>query len=310
MTVIVAGSSGLVGSAIAKVFEAHGHRVVGINRSVVNLQDKKDTLDFINLIKPVLIVDAAAKVGGIGANSKFPVEFLSENLAIQENLMSAACEVGVEKFVFLGSSCIYPTNCMQPIKEEYLMTGPLEPSSSAYAVAKIAGIELINSYRKQFGLHWISLIPANLYGPNDNFKQGESHVIPALIRRFVEAEKDNIPSVYMWGSGSPLREFVHVDDLAKAVLIAHESYNSNLHLNIGTGQEISIKRLAELIAEIVGYKGVIEWDHEKPDGTQRKVLEVSKIKALGWNPTITLTEGITSTIAWYKEANARGNVRK
>jgi len=310
MTVIVAGSSGLVGSAITKVFESHGHKVVGINRSVVDLKDKKTTLDFIGSVKPVLIVDAAAKVGGIGANNKFPVEFLSENLAIQGNLMSAAYEVGVEKFIFLGSSCIYPRNCMQPIKEECLMSGPLEPSSSAYALAKIAGIELVNSYRKQFGLHWISLIPANLYGPNDNFKQDESHVIPALIRRFIDAEKDNIPSVYMWGSGSPLREFMHVDDLAKAVLIAHESYDSDLHLNIGTGQEISIKRLAELIAEIVGYRGLIEWDHEKPDGNQRKVLEASRVKALGWNPTITLPEGIASTIAWYKEASARGDVRK
>jgi GDP-L-fucose synthase len=310
MTVIVAGSSGLVGSAITKVFESHGYKVVGINRSVVDLKDKKATRDLIGLVKPVLIVDAAAKVGGIGANNKFPVEFLSENLAIQENLMSAAYEVGVEKFIFLGSSCIYPSNCTQPIEEEFLMTGPLEPSSSAYALAKIAGIELINSYRKQFGLHWISLVPANLYGPNDNFRQDESHVIPAFIRRFIEAEEENTQSVYMWGSGSPLREFMHVDDLAKAVLIAHESYDSDLHLNIGTGEEISIKRLAELIAEIVGYRGLIEWDQEKPDGNQRKVLEASRVKALGWNPTITLPEGIASTIAWYKEASASGDIRK
>jgi GDP-L-fucose synthase len=307
---VVAGSTGLVGSAIVRHFEKKGLQTVGINRSVVDLKDKKATRDLIGLVKPVLIVDAAAKVGGIGANNKFPVEFLSENLAIQENLMSAAYEVGVEKFIFLGSSCIYPSNCTQPIEEEFLMTGPLEPSSSAYALAKIAGIELINSYRKQFGLHWISLVPANLYGPNDNFKQDESHVIPAFIRRFIEAEEENTQSVSMWGSGSPLREFMHVDDLAKAVLIAHESYDSDLHLNIGTGEEISIKRLAELIAEIVGYRGLIEWDQEKPDGNQRKVLEASRVKALGWNPTITLPEGIASTIAWYKEASTSGDIRK
>jgi GDP-L-fucose synthase len=224
--------------------------------------------------------------------------------------MRAAYESNVEKFIFLGSSCIYPRDCIQPIKEEFLMTGQLEPSNSAYAVAKIAGIELINSYRKEYGLGWISLMPANLYGISDNFKEGESHVLPALIRRFIEAVEKDLPTVAMWGTGLPLREFLHADDLANCVLVASEKYNSDLHLNVGTGLEISIKNLAKVVSELVGYKGKVEWDHTKPDGTPRKVLDVSRAKELGWEPRIKLEEGIASTIAWYKEANARGDVRK
>lgn len=310
MTIIVAGATGLAGSAIVKAFEAKGATVIGINRSVVDLENSQQTQDFVASIKPSLIVDAAAKVGGIGANNSFPVEFLADNLKIQGNLMKAAHKAGVPNFVFLGSSCIYPRDCAQPIKEEYLMTGPLEETNSAYAVAKIAGIELINSYRKEYGTKWISLMPTNLYGPRDNFDLTASHVLPAFIRRFVEAAESGASSVTLWGSGSPLREFLHVDDLAQAVVIASEKYDSSLHLNIGSGEDLSIKELAHTVARAAGFSGEIHWDASKPDGTPRKVLDVSRIKALGWKPTITLEEGIASTIAWYKEANARGEVRK
>ena len=310
MTIIVAGATGLAGSAIVKAFEAKGATVIGINRSVVDLENSGQTQDFVASIKPSLIVDAAAKVGGIGANNSFPVEFLADNLRIQGNLMKAAHKAGVPNFVFLGSSCIYPRDCAQPIKEEYLMTGPLEETNSAYAVAKIAGIELINSYRKEYGTKWISLMPTNLYGPRDNFDLTASHVLPAFIRRFVEAAESGASTVTLWGTGSPLREFLHVDDLAQAVVIASDKYDSSLHLNIGSGEDLSIKELAHTVARAAGFSGEIHWDASKPDGTPRKVLDVSRIKALGWKPTITLEEGIASTIAWYKEANARGEVRK
>ena len=310
MTVIVAGATGLAGSAIVKAFKSKGQPVIGINRSVVDLMDAKATDDFVAKAKPSLIVDAAAKVGGIGVNNSFPVEFLRDNLTIQGNLMNAAHKAGVPNFVFLGSSCIYPRDCAQPIKEEYLMTGPLEATNSAYAIAKIAGIEMINSYRKEFGTKWISLMPTNLYGPRDNFDLTASHVLPAFIRRFVEATESGTSTVTLWGSGSPLREFLHVDDLAQAVVVASEKYDSSLHLNVGSGEDLSIKELALKVAVAAGFTGKIEWDSSKPDGTPRKVLDVSRMKALGWKPTIRLDEGIASTIAWYKEANARGEVRK
>jgi GDP-L-fucose synthase len=310
MTVIVAGATGLAGSAITKAFEAKGQNVVGINRSVLNLLDADATQDFIQKVAPSLIVDAAAMVGGIGANNSYPVEFLDDNLTIQGNLMRAAHKADVPNFVFLGSSCIYPRDCAQPIKEEYLMTGPLEATNSAYAVAKIAGIEMVNSYRKEYGTKWISLMPTNLYGPRDNFDLAASHVLPAFIRRFIEAAETSADKVTLWGSGSPLREFLHVDDLAKAVVVAAENYDSSMHLNVGTGEDLSIKNLAEKVATTAGFTGQIEWDSSKPDGTPRKVLDVSRIKALGWKPTITLEDGIASTIAWYKEANVRGEVRK
>lgn len=310
MTVIVAGATGLAGSAIVKAFAATGQEVIGINRSVVDLMDAKATEEFIAGSRPSLIVDAAAKVGGIGANNSYPVEFLGDNITIQGNLMRAAHKANVVNFVFLGSSCIYPRDCAQPIKEEYLMTGPLEATNSAYAVAKIAGIEMVNSYRKEYGTKWISLMPTNLYGPQDNFDLSASHVLPAFIRRFVEAAENGVEKVTLWGSGTPLREFLHVDDLAQAVVLASDEYDSSLHLNVGTGEDLSIKELAEKVADAAGFTGEIEWDSTKPDGTPRKVLDVSRIKALGWKPTITLEEGIASTIAWYKEADARGEVRK
>jgi GDP-L-fucose synthase len=261
-------------------------------------------------MQPNVLIDAAAKVGGIGGNSSQPVEYLTQNLNIQNNLMRAAHEAGVEKLVFLGSSCIYPRNSPQPIKEESLMTGKLEKTNSAYAVAKIAGIELVNAYRKEYGKNWISLMPTNLYGPYDNFNFENSHVMPALIRRFIEAKSNRTDSITLWGTGNPYREFLHVDDFARAVTMLADNYDSEMHLNIGTGEEIAIFELAQKIALATGFTGEIRWDSSKPDGTPRKVLDVSRIKTLGWAPTIRLDEGIASTIAWYKEANARGEVRK
>ena len=310
MTIVVAGATGLAGSAIVRAFEKAGKEVVGINRSVVDLLDLSATKKFLKDVAPSMVIDAAARVGGIGANNAFPVEFLTDNIRIQSNLMDAAHEAKVGRFIFLGSSCIYPRDCAQPIKEEYLMTGPLETTNSAYAIAKIAGIELINSYRKEYGHKWISLMPTNLYGPNDNFELQGSHVLPAFIRRFVEATEKNAPTETLWGTGAPKREFLHVDDLANAVLIASEKYDSSMHLNIGSGQDLSIKELAELVANIAGYKGEIKWDSTKPDGTPRKVLDVTKAKSLGWSPAISLRDGIASAMNWYKEATAKGVSRR
>jgi len=310
MTIVVAGATGLAGSAITKTFESTGQEVIGINRDVVDLLDFDKTNQFFKDVKPTLVVDAAARVGGIGANDAFPVEFLEDNIRIQTNLMHSAHNAKVKKFIFLGSSCIYPRDCQQPIREEYFMTGPLEATNSAYAIAKIAGIELVNSYRKQYGYNWISLMPTNLYGPGDNFDLNGSHVFPALIRRFVEAVEADTRKIVLWGSGSPKREFLHVDDLARAVLLASEKYDSSLHLNIGTGVDISIRDLAQKIAEVSGFKGEILWDSSKPDGTPRKVLEVSRIKQLGWSPHVTLEEGIASTIRWYKDATVKGKSRR
>jgi GDP-L-fucose synthase len=276
----------------------------------VDLLDRQATFDFIKSAKPSLIVDAAAKVGGIGANNSFPVEFLADNIRIQNNLMEAAHAADVEKFIFLGSSCIYPRDCAQPIKEEYLLTGPLEETNSAYAVAKIAGIELVKSFRKEYGRQWISLMPTNLYGPNDNFELQGSHVLPAFIRRFVEAAANGVAVETVWGTGSPMREFLHVDDLASAVVHLGNSYNSPEHLNIGTGEDLTIKELAELVAELAGFKGEIAWDSSKPDGTPRKVLDVSKAKSLGWSPKISLRDGIASTISWYQSAVSNGEARR
>jgi GDP-L-fucose synthase len=310
MTIVVAGGTGLAGSAIVRAYQAAGQEVIPVSRKVVDLLDRDATFKFIKEVKPSLIVDAAAKVGGIGANNSFPVEFLSDNVRIQSNLMEAAHAADVEKFIFLGSSCIYPRDCAQPIKEEYLLTGPLEETNSAYAVAKIAGIELIKSFRKEYGRSWISLMPTNLYGINDNFELQGSHVLPAFIRRFVEAAEKNASVETLWGSGSPKREFLHVDDLAAAVVHLGKNYDSSEHLNIGTGEDLTIKKLAELVAELAGFTGELAWDSSKPDGTPRKVLDVSKAKALGWAPKISLRDGVASTIAWYKDATAKGEVRR
>ena len=302
MTIVVAGYSGLVGSAIYELLTSLNEEVVGINSKVVNLLDRQATFDFINDHKPDIVIDAAAIVGGIGANNSFPVDFLSKNLQIQNNLMDASHAANVERFVFLGSSCIYPRECPQPIKEEYLLTGPLESTNSAYAIAKIAGIELIKSYRKQFNRRWISLMPTNMYGPRDNFDLTTSHVLPALVNRFVTAKRTGASEVTLWGTGSPKREFLHSRDLASAVLMATEKYDSDMHLNIGTGEDLTIKELANLVGTLTGFKGQTLWDASKPDGTPRKVMEVSRLKAMGWNPTISLEDGVQETISWF-EAN-------
>ena len=309
MTVVIAGSSGLVGSAVARKFSEEGHTVVGINKSIVDLLDSAATEQFLRDVSPSVVIDAAAKVGGIVANDTFPVDFLNENLLIQTNLLKASHVAKVEKVVFLGSSCIYPRDSAQPIKEEYLMTGSLEKSNSAYAIAKIAGIELVNSYRKQFGKKWISLMPTNLYGPHDNFNLETSHVVPALIRKFYEAAESNMGELSLWGDGSPRREFLFVDDLADAVYFATNNYDSSLHLNVGTGEDICISELADKIMHLTGYKGAIKWDVSKPNGTPRKVLDVSRLKNLGWAPKVGLDLGLEQTVNWFKDNLDKGLVR-
>jgi GDP-L-fucose synthase len=309
MNVIVAGGTGLAGSAIVRAYERQGINVTAIGRKSVDLLDRDATFDFIKRAKPDVIVDAAAKVGGIVANDTYPVEFLADNLRIQNNLLEAAFAADVEKFIFLGSSCIYPRDCQQPIKEEYLLTGPLEPTNSAYAIAKIAGIELVNSFRKEYGRKWISLMPTNLYGPNDNFELQGSHVLPAFIRRFVQAKIANFESETLWGTGKPTREFLHVDDLAEAVVYFQDSYDTSDHLNIGSGREISIKELALLVASAANFQGKIDWDSSKPDGTPRKVLDSVKANNLGWKARISLEEGVASTVEWYLKQLDNGSLR-
>jgi GDP-L-fucose synthase len=299
MTILVAGGSGLVGSAIVRELKRLNKDVIGISSKDVDLLDRSQTFEFINNLKPTAIIDSAAKVGGIGGNNSYPVEFLSQNLQIQSNLMDAAHAAKVSKFVFLGSSCIYPRDCAQPIKEEYLLSGELEQTNSAYAVAKIAGIELIKSYRKEYGYKWISVMPTNMYGPNDNFDLENGHVLPVLIRKFIEAKQSGSGKVSLWGSGSPLREFLHVDDLAKAVVLCMDNYDDSKQINVGSSQEVSIKDLADKISKAVGFKGEVIWDSSKPDGTMRKVLDSSKITKLGWKPLISLDQGIASTVEWY-----------
>lgn len=309
MTVVIAGSTGLVGTALVKAFQDTGQIVIGINRKVLDLTDSKATTEFISRIQPEIIVDAAALVGGIAANNSHPVKFLTENLLIQNNLMAAAHVAKVPKFVFLGSSCIYPKDSPQPIKEEYFLTGPLEETNSAYAIAKIAGIEMVNSYRKEFGAKWISIMPTNLYGPSDNFNLETSHVLPALLRKFLEAKEYGEDFVEVWGTGAPRREFLHVDDLASAVILALKSYDSSLHLNVGTGFDISINDLAVKIAGIVGFSGEIKWDASRPDGISQKMLDISRISSFGWKPRITLDQGILSTLTWLQSAMQTGEVR-
>jgi GDP-L-fucose synthase len=303
MTILVAGATGLVGSALMRQLNVVGTANKGISSKDVDLLDRTATFKFLKDLKPSAVIDAAARVGGIGANNAHPVDFLTQNIQIQSNLMDAAHEAGVKNFVFLGSSCIYPKNCSQPIKEEYILTGELESTNSAYAIAKIAGLELIKSYRKQYGHKWISIMPTNLYGPNDNFNLENSHVFPALIRKFVEAKKTKASSVTLWGTGTPKREFLHVDDLAKAILICLEKYDSDQHINIGSGEDLSIKELALKVSKASGFTGEIVWDSTKPDGTPRKVLDVTKIKNLGWKPSISLDQGIAQTVQWYQENN-------
>jgi GDP-L-fucose synthase len=301
MKIYVAGHRGLVGSAIVRAIEADGkHSWIGQSRTELDLLDRKAVFDYVASEKPDAIIIAAAKVGGIHANSTFPVQFLTENLQIETNLMDAAHATGITRLLFLGSSCVYPKLAQQPIKEEYLLTGELEKSNAAYALAKISGLKLVQAYRNQYGHKWISAMPTNMYGPGDNFDLENSHVLPALIRKFHDAKTRGDDKVTLWGSGSPLREFLHADDLASACLFLLENYDDEIAINVGTGKDISIKELAELIKGIVGFEGKIDWDSSKPDGTPRKLLDVSRITALGWKPTISLEEGIRSTYEWYK----------
>lgn len=300
MSILVAGYTGLVGSAIFESLIARGESVLGIDSKIVNLLDRNSTFEFIKDNKPDLVIDAAARVGGIGANNEFRVEFLSKNLQIQTNLMDASHAANVKRFVFLGSSCIYPRQCPQPIKEEYLMTGRLEETNSAYAIAKIAGLELIKSYRRQYSRRWISLMPTNIYGPRDNFDLETSHVLPALINRYVTASRSAASEVTLWGTGAPRREFLHSSDLASAVLLACEKYDSDMQLNVGTGQDLSINELATRVSQLAGFEGQTKWDSRKPDGTLRKVLDVSRLKALGWEPKVSLEEGIMETIRYFQ----------
>jgi GDP-L-fucose synthase len=298
--IYVAGHRGLVGSAIVRQIELQGiHEWCGESRAQVDLLDSQQVQQYIRQEKPEIVVIAAARVGGISANSAYPVEFLSENLRIMVNILDACHESDVSRLLYLGSSCIYPRLAPQPIKEEYLLTGELEPTNEAYAIAKIAGVKLIQAYRRQYGRSWIAAMPTNLYGPGDNFDLESSHVLPALLRRFHEAKVSGSNSMSAWGTGSPRREFLHVDDLAQACLFLLENYDDEIPINIGCGTDITIKELTELVAGVVGFTGNIEWDSSKPDGTPRKLLDTSRINNLGWKPTIQLSDGITETYRWF-----------
>ena len=295
----IAGHRGLVGSAIWREAERHGTEPVGRTRAELDLTVKPDVFDFVGAVQPATMVIAAAKVGGILANSTYPAEFISDNLQVQLNLLNAAVHHGVGKVLFLGSSCIYPKLAAQPIREDSLMTGALEPTNDAYAIAKIAGVMQVQAIRRQYGLPYISAMPTNLYGPGDNFDLASSHVMPAMIRKMHEAKVRGEATVTMWGTGTPKREFLHVDDLAKACLFLLDSYDEPGPINVGTGQDVSIRELAELVQQVVGYDGALTWDTSKPDGTPRKLLDTSKINALGWKPTISLEDGLRSTYAWF-----------
>jgi len=303
--VYIAGHRGLVGSAIWRHLEGRGFTgLVGATSAEVDLRDRGATSAFFRRERPDVVIDAAARVGGILANSTYPADFLSDNLRIQVNLMDAAREAGVDRLLFLGSSCIDPRLAEQPIKESSLLTGPLEPTNDAYAIAKIAGILAVQANRRQHGRHWISAMPTNLYGPNDNFDPQSSHVLPALIRRFHEAKESGAGQVVLWGTGTPRREFLHVDDLAAASLFLLESYDSPETINVGVGEDVTIRELAEIVADVVGYTGELVQDPSKPDGTPRKLLDVSRINDLGWKAGIPLRDGVASTYQWFLDHRA------
>lgn len=298
--IYVAGHRGLVGSAILRKLQAEGYsNIVTRTHQELDLTNQQEVYQFFETERPEYVFLAAAKVGGILANSTYPADFIRENLLIQTNVIDAAYRYGVKKLLFLGSSCIYPKFAPQPIKEEYLLTGALEPTNEPYAIAKIAGIKMCQAYNKQYGTNFISVMPTNLYGPGDNFDLETSHVLPALIRKFHEAKVARAPHVVVWGTGTPRREFLHVDDLADACLFLMNNYDSSEIINIGVGKDLTIVELANLIKEIVGYKGEIVFDTSKPDGTPRKLLDVSKLFNLGWRPRIRLEDGIRSTYEWF-----------
>jgi GDP-L-fucose synthase len=297
--VFVAGHRGLVGSAVARRLSARGYEVLTRTRAELDLRDGAATAAYLRGARPDGVVLAAAKVGGIMANSTYPVQFLEDNLRIQLGVVSGAHAAGVRRLLFLGSSCIYPRHTEQPIAESALLTGPLEPTNQAYAVAKIAGIVQVQSYRRQFGASFVSAMPTNLYGPGDNFDPETSHVLPALIRRFHEARERGLPEVTLWGTGTPRREFLHVDDLAAACEVLLRRYDGDEPVNVGCGEDLTIRELALLVASVVGYGGRIAFDPSRPDGTPRKLLDTSRMRALGWSPSIGLTEGVAAAYrAW------------
>lgn len=297
MKIFLAGHRGMVGSAIVRKIESEGiHSWVGMTKEDLDLTNRQEVFSALEMHRPDAVIMAAAKVGGIAANSSDPVGFLSENLQIQTNLLDAAHFSRVDRLVFLGSSCIYPKFAEQPIEEEALLTGVLEPTNESYAIAKIAGLKLVQAYRKQFGYRWISLMPTNLYGPGDNFDPVSSHVIPGMISKFVSAQEAQAPKVQLWGTGAPLREFLFVDDLADAILFALENYDDDVALNVGSGEEIAIRDLALLIADLTGFQGEIIWDKSMPDGTPRKMVSSHRISQLGWKASTTLQVGLDKVV--------------
>lgn len=306
LKIYIAGHRGMVGSAVWRELTSYGFiNLVGRTRSELDLKNQREVNSFFLCERPDIVIDAAAKVGGILANQEHPYGFLMENLQIQNNLIDSSHSTGVKKFIFLGSSCIYPKESPQPIKEEYLMTGPLESTNEWYAIAKIAGIKACDAVRKQYGKDFVSLMPTNLYGSFDNFDLHTSHVLPAMIRKFYEAKDKGLNEVNLWGSGMPKREFLHVDDLAKAVVFAIVNNMPENLYNVGSGKELSIRKLAEKVQKIVGFTGNIVWDSSKPDGTMRKLMDSSKLNALGWKADIELEEGIEKTYAWFLENRTR-----
>ncbi len=299
-TIFVAGHRGMVGSAIHRRLLKDGFtRVIGRTRSELDLLDRRSVREFFEQERPSIVIDAAAKVGGILANNEQPVEFLLQNLTIQNNLIEAGADTGARKLLFLGSSCIYPKMAPQPISEDSLLTGPLEPTNDAYAIAKIAGIKLCQSYARQYGKNFISAMPTNLYGPHDNYDLRNSHVLPALIRKVHEAKQAGTKSIAVWGSGNPRREFLHTDDLADACVFLLEHYDQPDLINVGCGEDVTIRELAETVCDVLGFEGTLEFDPTKPDGTPRKLLDIQKIKSLGWSPKIPLRDGIADAYDWF-----------
>jgi GDP-L-fucose synthase len=306
--IYVAGHRGLVGSAVVRGLQSRGYgNLVLRTRRELDLTEQSAVREFFQRERPQVVILAAARVGGIHANDTRPAEFIRDNSVMQANVIDAAYRTQVEKFVFLGSSCIYPKLAPQPMKEDYLLTGPLEPTNEWYAIAKIAGLKMCQAYRRQYGFNAIALMPTNLYGPGDNFDLNNSHVLPALIRRFHESTQRGDASLAVWGTGTPRREFLHVDDLADAVAYLLETYDAEPIVNVGWGEDITIRELAETVAAVVGFRGSLEFDASKPDGPPRKLLDTTRLRALGWQPTIPLRAGIESTYAWFKEhmADAR-----
>jgi len=302
----VAGHRGMVGSAIARQLEKRGDIVLKVDRGVVDLRNQIAIELWLKQNRPDAVIFAAAKVGGIGANSAFPADFIYDNLAIESNVIHSAHAAEIDRLVFLGSSCVYPKSAPQPIKEEALLEGPLEPTNEWYSIAKIVGIKLCQAYRKQYGRHYVSIIPCNLYGPKDNFELSTCHVLPALISKFHAAKVNRDRQVIVWGTGKPLREFLHVDDLARGVVKCLDSYDGYVPINCGAGEEISISGIAEMIARIVGFEGSVVYDSTKPDGVARKLMDSNRLRAIGWKPEISLEDGLASTYKWALENKAVG----